>query len=72
MRKSAQAAFADRFSQTESKREENLAETEIGGRRIAAMHYPELAEPIAIASDTSSYLRRGLSPLADAIRPLPI
>lgn len=25
----------------------NLAETEIGGRRIATMHYPELAEPIA-------------------------
>ncbi len=25
----------------------NLAETELGGRRIAAMHYPELAEPIA-------------------------
>ncbi len=25
----------------------NLAETEIGDRRIAAMHYPELAEPIA-------------------------
>ncbi len=25
----------------------NLAEGEVGGRRIAAMHYPELAEPIA-------------------------
>ncbi len=25
----------------------NLAEAELGGRRIAAMHYPELAEPIA-------------------------
>ncbi len=25
----------------------NLADTELGGRRIAAMHYPELAEPIA-------------------------
>ena len=25
----------------------NLAEIEIGGRRIATMHYPELAEPIA-------------------------
>ncbi len=25
----------------------NLAETEVGGRRIAAMHYPELAVPIA-------------------------
>ena len=25
----------------------NLAATELGGRRIAAVHYPELAEPIA-------------------------
>ena len=25
----------------------NLAEAEIGGRRVAAVHYPELAEPIA-------------------------
>ncbi len=25
----------------------NLADAELGGRRIAAMHYPELAEPIA-------------------------
>ncbi|MCP3963083.1 MAG: metallophosphoesterase [bacterium] len=25
----------------------NLAEVELGGRKIAAMHYPELAEPIA-------------------------
>ena len=25
----------------------NLAETELDGRRIAAVHYPELAEPIA-------------------------
>ncbi len=25
----------------------NLAEVELGGRRIAVMHYPELAEPIA-------------------------
>lgn len=25
----------------------NLAEVELAGRRIAAMHYPELAEPIA-------------------------
>lgn len=25
----------------------NLAETELGGRRIAAVHYPELADPIA-------------------------
>lgn len=25
----------------------NLAETQLGGRRIAAVHYPELAEPIA-------------------------
>ncbi len=25
----------------------NLAEAELGSRRIAAMHYPELAEPIA-------------------------
>ncbi len=25
----------------------NLAEVELGGKRIAAMHYPELAEPIA-------------------------
>ena len=25
----------------------NLANVEIGGRKIAAMHYPELAEPIA-------------------------
>ncbi len=24
-----------------------LADTEIGGRRVAAMHYPELADPIA-------------------------
>ncbi len=25
----------------------NLAEAEVGGRRLAAVHYPELAEPIA-------------------------
>ncbi len=40
----------------------NLAETELGGRRIAAMHYPELAEPIAASFCASTTRSPSLLP----------